>query len=142
MTMCKLPQSLQDKKHYTVAKCNADYYTCILLFLVLLDFSLWLVNGGMLTHFVGMKCSSLHNRAPIDSIFGDPAPSNLYPLELGQWRRTPSSQRGGPTPSSLPKNANSGPERRPTPFSSSIVYIPLGCRFCFLDTPGIHGLKY
>ena len=38
-------------------------------------------------------------------------------------------------------HVHSGPERRPTPVSSSTVYIRLGCRFCFLDTPGVHGAK-
>ena len=67
--------------------------------------------------------------------------SHSCPHRLNFRRPTPSSHRGGPTPSSLPRNVHSGPGRRPTPFSSSTVYIPLGCRFCFLDTPGVHGAK-
>ena len=67
----------------------------------------------------------------------------LYPLKLGQQRPTPFSQRGGPTPSSLPRNSQGGPERRPTPFASSTLFISLGCRFCcFLTLQGFMGLKH
>ena len=30
---CKFPQSSQDEGHYILFKSDADYYTCILLFL-------------------------------------------------------------------------------------------------------------
>jgi len=96
------------ERHYIVEKCNADYYTCILLFLVLLDFSLWLVNGGMLC----ILCSSRHTLAPIDSIFGGPIPSNLYLPGVRSVVAHSFSQSGGPTPSSLPKSAHSDPRRR------------------------------
>jgi len=41
------------------------------------------------------------------------------------------SERRPITPSSLPRNPQSGSERRPTLSALSTVCIPLGCRFCF-----------
>lgn len=79
--------------------------------------------------------------APIDQISGGPTSSNIYSLGLGQGKPTPFNQRGSPTPSSLPRNTHGGPERGPTLSSSPIVCIPLGCSFCFLDTPGTHEAK-
>ena len=85
-----------------------------------------------------MKCSSRHTLAPIDSIFGGQLPPILPPgVRLVEAHSLQSERR--PTSSSLPRNVYSGPEWRPTLFSPSTVYIPLGCRFYSLDTPGVHG---
>ena len=94
-------------------------------------FPLWLVNGGNALHFVGMKCSSRHTPAPIDSISGGPLPPSLPPGVRLVEAHSLQSERRPITPSSLPRYAHSGPERRPTPSSLSTVCIPLGCRFCF-----------
>ena len=89
---------------------------------------------------MGMKCSSRYTLAPIDSIFGGQLPPIIPPGARLVEAHSLQSQR---RPNSLlsTQECSGGPERRPTPFSSSTVYIPLGCRFCFLDTPGVHGAK-
>ena len=87
-----------------------------------------------------MRCSSRHTLVPIDSISGGHPPQILPPrVRLVEAHSLQSQRR--PTPSSLLKNVYCGPEWRPTPFSPSTVYISLGCRFCFLDTPGVHEAK-
>ena len=60
------------------------YIRCRLLYLHsiipgLTRFSLRLVNGGNALHSVGMKCSSRHTLAPIDSIFGGQLPPIIPP---------------------------------------------------------------
>ena len=82
-------------------------------------FSLWLVNRGMLCILWG-RSAPLVTLLPPQTRFSEANSLQLYPLELGQWRPTPSSHRGGPAPSSLPRNVHSGPERRPTPVSSHV----------------------
>ena len=79
-----------------------------------------------------MKCSSRHTLAPIDSIFGGQLPpiippgarlveAQLPPLYPGMFTV---ALREGQLPSLHP-----------------LCTSPLGCRFCFLDTPGVHGAK-
>ena len=70
-----------------------------------------------------MKCSFRQTFAPI--LPSLPPGVRLVEAHFLQSERRPI------TPSSLPKNAHSGPERRPTLSPLSTVYIPLGCRFCF-----------
>ena len=97
------------------------------------------VEVGQINTGMGMKCSSRHTLAPIDPIFGGQLPPILPPgVRLVEAHSLQSERR--PTPSSLPRNVYSDPEWRPTPFSPSTVYNPLGCRFYFLDTPGVHGV--
>ena len=100
------------------------HHPCMLFFFRFcsLSVSLGFVNGGM-------------------PLFRGPLLSNLYPLDFFflLWMPTPSSQRGGPAPSSLPSNANSDPARRPTPFSSS-SHRHLVLEF-FLVNLGVHETK-
>ena len=95
------------------------------------------INTGM-----EMKCSSRHTFATIASIFRGPTPSNLYPrgVRLVEDHSLQSERR--PNSPLSTQECSQWPKRRPNPFSSSIVRMTLGCRFCFLGTPGVHGLKY
>lgn len=79
---------------------------------------------GNTVHFVGMKCPYCYTFSHrLD--FQRPISLQSLPTGVSTVEATPSSQGGGPTPSSLPRSAHGDPERRPTTFSYSCYFLVL-----------------
>ena len=91
---------------------------------------------GNAVHFVGMKCSSCHTLAPIDSIFGGQLPPIFTP-----WP-TPSSLRGGPLPPLYPGMFTVALSEGPLPSLHPLSTSPWGEGFVFLTLQGLMELKY
>ena len=114
-------------------------------------------------HFLGMKCSSRHTFAPIDSTFCTPRKYILASGALGRptigysqprggplpplyWSvYLPARLLGGPTPFSLTRNGPSRPGGGPTtclPPPYRCVYHPGGRFFFNYQKSGVHGANF
>ena len=123
------------KRLFTVNQfqCSTDYFLTLKL-------SVWLkrvlfcvgdVNTDLINTGMGMKFSSRHSFAPIDSISGGPTPYVSTPWSEVRRGSLPPIREEAISPSSLPRYVYSGPGGRATPLSLSTVCILLGRRLCF-----------